>query len=153
MSRYSYEVESLKKEWDKGPHYHDHGPDGPYLAWWKPGCEIHFENDQQKAIWMMLLGQLSDGYWENSNINWMFWYSLTPIVDGTLGWKVDHNNIPSGEWPVDISCLEEHLYDIFQPAVENYFDLESYSNDQFYEDYKKVEISMGKSLRKIGYLE
>lgn len=50
---------------------------------------IAFFNNTQKALWdNEILGQISDGMWENSpNSNWEFWHYLTSTVSGQPGVK------------------------------------------------------------------
>ena len=58
--------------------------------------EIHFENDVQLAIWCNeIRGQLSDGHWENdSSTDWVHWFDLDPVSDGTIGWKRYDDYVP-----------------------------------------------------------
>lgn len=54
----------------------------PYLADDDPSEYIEFETPEEVFIWCdELQGQMSDGQYENSNINWEFWCNL-PIVLG-----------------------------------------------------------------------
>jgi len=154
-----YELEELSKNWERGswyyPNYTEKNPDKETKAyWWEENFgEIHFENNSQKAIWMMLQGQLSDGYWENANVDWEFWRKLKPIVDNTLGWRCNNDYIPFGEWPVCVYGVLDCLKDEYKGVAKHYSELKNYDDDAFYHDLDMVKESMGKSLRKIGYLE
>jgi len=152
-----YEVEQLKKEWDVGPFYYPDYKNNPEKIsyWWDNNYgEIHFENDRQKAIWLIIQGQLSDGHWENRNVDWTFWARLKPIVDNLIGWKTNTNYIPTGEWPVDLWELDdfEILVEI-RSAIQEFLNLNDYSPEGFRKDLQKVMNSMGTSIRKIGYIE
>ena len=160
-----YDVKTLKEEWEKGPHYYHHDrPEGfdwnnevereklKRYYWEDNEGEIHFNNDKQKALWLLLQGQLSDGQWENSDVDWCFWTKLKVIVDGTLGWKCYDDYIPDGEWPVNIFELEDTLDD-YKKSIETFLDIEEIDEETWYDDVHDVEQSMGKSIRKIGYLE
>jgi hypothetical protein len=57
--------------------------------------EIHFKTNAQVAIWNAeLLGQMSDGLFENSSVDWGFWSELEPIVKEPKGWLRFDNVIP-----------------------------------------------------------
>ena len=55
--------------------------------------KIHFETEVQGAIWEnVVLGQLSDGLWEDGPDwckDWEFWWNLEPVIDGNIGWECD----------------------------------------------------------------
>jgi len=106
--------------------------------------EIHFKNENQVEIWVRVLGQVSDGYWGNRIRDWMFWYQLKPIVDGTLGWKRYDDVVPiRDEWPIDYCDIEDNLRgDEWEKVPE----------EKFQEDLRDVSESVSTSLRRIGYL-
>ncbi len=50
--------------------------------------KIHLKNKEDFIIWKeFVLGQLSDGTWENSKPlnHWEFWWKADYVIDGTLG--------------------------------------------------------------------
>jgi hypothetical protein len=49
---------------------------------------LYLKNLRQKGIYECeLLGQLSDGIWENDNFNWSFWHGLdVEVSDDKFGW-------------------------------------------------------------------
>ena len=54
--------------------------------------KIHFKTKEAEALWdYEILGQLSDGLWENSRPygHWKFWAECKPVVDGKVGWESD----------------------------------------------------------------
>ena len=78
--------------------------------------KIHFENDIQRSIWEnFILGQLSDGMWENECVDYKFWFNLEPIVDGTLGWE--HERGPTDE-RLSYSLID--LIEISSKTIEEY---------------------------------
>lgn len=57
--------------------------------------EIHFKTMPQIGIWNnMIIGQLSDGMWENSNVDWFFWNALEPMIKEPKGWIA--SRVPTG---------------------------------------------------------
>jgi hypothetical protein len=72
-------------------YYIENGQRVPY----KINGEIHFSKNSQIALWEgIILGNLSDGYWTNYNIDWKFWYEMKPILFFPLGWKRYDNYVP-----------------------------------------------------------
>jgi hypothetical protein len=73
---------------------------------------IYFENEAQRAIWVCeLLGQMSDGIWENEDVDVGFWESLKPEIDPKIrGWRCDTDRIPTC-MGVDASRLIEFVDD------------------------------------------
>ena len=80
--------------------------------------EIHFENNEQAAIWKhFILGQLSDGQYENdSSTDWIHWHSLKIIVDGTLGWKRYDDHVPT-------RLYYDFWNDIYDPNFEEVLEI------------------------------
>jgi len=158
----SYYIKEITKNWETGPYYYPNSKEEKDLPpeqwtkgyWWGEDIgEIYFENNSQKAIWMALQGQLSDGNWENRNVDWKFWTKLKPIIDkNKLGWKVNGDYIPYGEWPVDIyelECVWDDLYGVAKYFSEN----TNYEKENFNNDINQVTKSMATSLRPIGYID
>lgn len=57
--------------------------------------KIWFSSPEAAGVFKQdITGQISDGYWENSNANWEYWYDLDPQVD-TTGLRLGiEQNIP-----------------------------------------------------------
>jgi len=129
------------------PYYWDgplHDEEHKKYYWEEAKGEIHFKNDDQLYLWRLILGQISDGYWENKINNWRFWYELKPIVDGALGWKRYDDVVPLGdEWPTDYYPIMENLWNEMPTG---------YSHTKFEIELADVASSVATSLRKIGYL-
>ena len=52
--------------------------------------EVHFATKEAEILWQNeVLGQLSDGHWENATPrhHYDFWYDAQVIVDGQIGYK------------------------------------------------------------------
>jgi len=158
----SYYIKEITKNWETGPYYYPNSIEEKDLPqeqwtkgyWWDEDIgEIYFENDSQKAIWMALQGQLSDGNWENRNVDWRFWTQLKPIIDkNKLGWKVNGDYIPYGEWPIDIYELE-CVWDEYYEVAKHFSGNTNYEKENFNDDINQVAKSMGISLRPIGYID
>jgi hypothetical protein len=93
-------------------YYHTLGKDGAgkeiyekiYIDW---SGEIHFKNMAQVSLWNNeLIGQMSDGQWENSHVSWEFWHGLEPMVKEPQGWITFDDEIPH-HWGLDFYCLTE----------------------------------------------
>jgi hypothetical protein len=151
-----YNLEELQKQWDDGPWFYvdyKNDPDKKDYYWKNSGKEIHFKNSCQKAIWILIQGQLSDGHWENRDVDWSFWMELKPIVDGTIGWKTKGVYVPRGEWPVYIFELDKDILLDIKETLQKYFKINDYTNETFETDIQEVMDSMGTSLRTIGYID
>lgn len=142
---------------------------GPYVIrssnpeareyWWdNPQGEIHFRNRSQLRIWVQeWLGQISDGVWENSNVDYAHWYSLKPIIDGRLGWKRYDDYVPiGGEWPYEQWQLLEYVGDrMMQYGAEGWKEdghTDRYTKEQFQKDLDDISKSIKTSIRRIGYV-
>ena len=101
--------------------------------------EIHFQNNEQIAMWeLFILGHLSDGYWENSNVDWGFWHELRPIISEQKGWIA--NRVPTGGMSLWLGeMLEMDCYDeLIERAAAGRIGI---TDD---EEYKVIEYIDGK---------
>jgi len=142
----------------KGPYYYDGQNENKKYYWDEGFGEIHFMNERQGWIWLnCVLGQLSDGYWENSNVDYIFWFKLKVICDGKLGWKVNDDSMPIGIWPVQLNFIYEEIIRRVKYKFDEYEDIELEINNGAYNllqlDIQSIEDSMGTSLRPIGYID
>jgi hypothetical protein len=78
---------------------------------YEPKGEIYFKNNIQIALWEgEILGQISDGIWENSEVDWLFWIHMKPIIsEDIIGWKRYDNYVPIN-WAIDLyELLNEEI--------------------------------------------
>ena len=84
-----------------------------------------------------------------------------------MGWETNDNYIPTGEWPVCLDDLDDNLNEDILPVAAAFALEQAHKKfttgqelvnlilnyETWEEDCDAVMESMGKSLRKIGYLE
>ena len=55
---------------------------------------LHFPSLEAKILWdTCLVGQISDGEYENTSPDWKFWSSLDAVADGKYGWEANNSPI------------------------------------------------------------
>jgi hypothetical protein len=129
-----------------GPYYYCDKPynDSNKRYYWDEAIGyIYFKNEIQKAIWVQeILGQISDGEWENSINDWEFWYRLVPVINNTLGWRATRRPQEGDEWPRNYSRLD--LGSMKQIGI----DIDpNYTDEQFYTDLNEISISVMTNLK------